>query len=64
MQTNKEAIEKFLKESLEMLCCPICKVKVELKEDGSGFKCEKCSRIYPIIDEIPMLRADEAIIEK
>lgn len=64
MKAGKESIENFLKESLEMLCCPICKVKIEIKADGSGFRCEKCYRVYPIIDEIPMLRADEAIIEK
>lgn len=64
MVNSKESVEKFLKESLEMLCCPVCKIKIHIKADGSGFRCEKCHRIYPIIDQIPMLRVDDAIIEK
>ncbi len=64
MIPTKESLESFLKESLEMLCCPICKIKVNIKADRSGFRCLECHRIYPIIDGIPMMRADEATIEK
>jgi uncharacterized protein YbaR (Trm112 family) len=49
---------------LEILACPVCKVKVELKTDGSGLKCNKCKRVYPIRDDIPVMLIDEAVIEE
>jgi uncharacterized protein YbaR (Trm112 family) len=52
------------KEMLEMLVCPACKAKVELKADGSGLKCVQCKRVYPISDDIPVMLVDEAVIEE
>lgn len=49
---------------LEILACPVCKVKVELKADGSGLKCIQCKRVYPIRDDIPVMLVDEAAIEE
>ncbi|HEY3138348.1 MAG TPA: Trm112 family protein, partial [Blastocatellia bacterium] len=49
---------------LEILACPVCKVKVELKPDGSGLKCVQCNRVYPIRDDIPVMLIDEAVIEE
>lgn len=49
---------------LEILACPVCKVKVELKADGNGLKCIQCKRVYPIRDEIPVMLVDEAAIEE
>ena len=49
---------------LEILACPVCKVKVELKPDGSALKCTKCKRVYPIRDDIPVMLVDEAVIEE
>ena len=51
------------KELLEILVCPLCKAPVRLKADGSGLKCEKCARVYPIKDDIPVMLVDEAKIE-
>ncbi|MBK6798458.1 MAG: Trm112 family protein [Acidobacteria bacterium] len=51
------------KELLEILRCPACRAKVELKPDGSGLKCSECRRVYPIRDEIPVMLVDEATIE-
>ena len=48
---------------LEILACPACKAKVELKADGSGLKCLECKRVYPIRDDIPVMLVDEAIVE-
>jgi uncharacterized protein YbaR (Trm112 family) len=48
---------------LEILACPLCKVRVELKPDGSGLKCVKCRRVYPVRDDIPVMLIDEATIE-
>jgi uncharacterized protein YbaR (Trm112 family) len=49
---------------LEILACPACKAKVELKPDGSSLKCVECRRVYPIRDDIPVMLVDEATIEK
>jgi uncharacterized protein len=51
------------KELLEILACPVCRTKVEIKPDGSGLKCVKCHRVYPIKDDIPIMLVDEAMIE-
>jgi hypothetical protein len=48
---------------LEILVCPACRAKVELKTDGSGLKCVECKRVYPIRDDIPVMLIDEATIE-
>jgi uncharacterized protein YbaR (Trm112 family) len=48
---------------LEILACPACRGKVELKDDGGGLKCVECRRVYPIRDDIPVMLVDEAIIE-
>jgi uncharacterized protein YbaR (Trm112 family) len=52
------------KELLEILVCPACKAKVELKADGSGLKCVECGRVYPVRDDIPVMLIDEATIEE
>jgi len=48
---------------LEILVCPSCRAKVELKPDGSGLKCIECKRVFPIRDDIPVMLVDEAKIE-
>ena len=48
---------------LEILVCPACRAKVELKPDGSSLKCVECKRVYPIRDDIPVMLIDEATIE-
>ena len=50
-------------ELLEILACPACKAKVELKSDGLALKCVECKRVYPIQDDIPVMLVDEAKIE-
>ena len=49
---------------MEILACPACKAKVELKPDGSALKCVECNRVYPIRDDIPVMLIDEATIEE
>jgi uncharacterized protein len=51
-------------ELLEILACPACKAKVELKPDGNALKCIECKRVYPIRDDIPVMLIDEATIEE
>jgi uncharacterized protein YbaR (Trm112 family) len=48
---------------LEILVCPECKAPVRLVHEGAGLKCEKCHRVYPIKDDIPVMLVDEAKIE-
>ncbi|MFN2578780.1 MAG: Trm112 family protein [Pyrinomonadaceae bacterium] len=48
---------------LEILVCPACRAKVQLKPDGSALKCVECKRVYPIRDDIPVMLIDEATIE-
>ncbi|MCS7131783.1 MAG: Trm112 family protein [Hadesarchaea archaeon] len=48
MFTAKEVISSKL---LEILACPVCKKRVELR--GEELICTKCGRHYPIVDGIP-----------
>ena len=52
-------------ELLEILRCPKCKSKVELKPDNSALKCvdPECALVYPIRDDIPVMLIDEALRE-
>lgn len=51
---------------IEILRCPKCKSKVEMKPDESALKCvnAECSLVYPIKDEIPVMLIEEATVEK
>ena len=51
-------------ELLEILICPACRAKLELKADGSGLRCVSCHRLYAIRDEIPNFLIDEATIDE
>ena len=48
---------------LEVLVCPACHAKLELKPDGSGLKCVECKRVYAIREDIPEMLIDKATIE-
>ena len=52
------------KELLDILVCPLDKSDLELKPDGSGLKCTRCKRVYPIRDDIPVMLIDEATVEE
>jgi uncharacterized protein len=53
-------------ELIEILRCPKCKSKVELKAASSALKCTnaECSLVYPIKDDIPVMIIEEATVEK
>jgi uncharacterized protein len=53
-------------ELIEILRCPKCKSKVELKPDASALKCTnaECSLVYPVKDDIPVMIIEEATVEK
>ena len=48
---------------LDILVCPACKQKLDLKPDGSGLRCVACHRLYPVRDDIPVMLVDEATID-
>lgn len=50
-------------ELLDILVCPLDKAPVHIQPDQSGLKCEKCHRVYPIKDDIPVMLVEEATIE-
>jgi uncharacterized protein YbaR (Trm112 family) len=50
-------------ELLEILACPVCIAPVKLTADKQGLRCEKCRRVYPIRNDIPVMLVDEARIE-
>jgi uncharacterized protein len=49
---------------LDILVCPVCKGPLLLrKEPGESLKCTACRRVYPVRDNIPIMLADEAVID-
>ncbi len=52
---------KKFEEFLDILACPKCKGDLELVRDPQGFLCKRCSLLYPIKDEIPVMLVEEAI---
>jgi len=47
------------KELLEILACPRCHSKIELR-DPDKLRCPSCKVIYPIVDGIPVMLIEEA----
>jgi uncharacterized protein YbaR (Trm112 family) len=46
-------------ELLEILACPKCHTKVEMKEPDK-LRCPSCRVLYPIVDGIPVMLIEEA----
>ena len=61
--TPVEGIMSISPELLENLVCPVCKEPVNLTPNEDGLKCQKCKRVYPVKDGIPVMLVDEAKIE-
>jgi uncharacterized protein YbaR (Trm112 family) len=51
-------------ELLDILACPVCIKSVHLTTDGKGLKCDQCKRVYPIVDDIPVMLIEEATIQE
>ena len=43
-----------------LLVCPLCKGKVEIREDDQEIWCRADGLAFPIRDDIPVMLADEA----
>lgn len=52
------------KDLLDILVCPLCKARVDMKPDQSGLKCVECKRVYPMRDDIPVMMIEAAKIEE
>jgi len=37
---------------------------VHLTDDDTGLRCEKCHRVYPIRDDIPVMLVEEAKLDE
>ena len=48
---------------LEILVCPACRTPVHVVKAGAGLQCATCHRVYPILDDIPIMLVDEATVE-
>ncbi len=48
---------------LSILVCPACKKPLAYNPQAQTLKCAACRRVYPIVDDIPVLLVDEAKIE-
>ena len=49
---------------LSILACPKCRGDLQLLgalEQGQGFLCAGCDKVYPIYDGVPVLLVDKAI---
>jgi uncharacterized protein YbaR (Trm112 family) len=55
--------EERIKAYLEFLACPKCKGALVYHKDEKteGFLCQKCSLLYPIVDDIPEMLIEAAI---
>lgn len=49
---------------LDILACPKCKGKLDLKPAEDGLACAKCAVVYPVKDDIPIMLVDQAIPNK
>jgi uncharacterized protein len=45
---------------LEIIACPKCKGRLELKSDGTALLCRACRLAYSVVDEIPNLITEDA----
>jgi hypothetical protein len=63
MAASREGGVAIDPELLKILACPACRTEVRLTEDGQGLLCSSCRRRYAIVDDIPIMLAEEASIE-
>lgn len=45
---------------LEIRACPVCRQPVKITPAGDGLRCHACRRVYPIIDDIPVMLVERA----
>ena len=45
---------------LDIIACPKCKGRLEMKPDESALLCQACQLAYPVVDDIPDLIIEDA----
>jgi uncharacterized protein YbaR (Trm112 family) len=56
-QPDSSRRASLLASIVDQLACPACQAAMRL--DVTALQCTGCSRLYPIVDGIPVLIADE-----
>mgnify|MGYP003525000672 CR=1 FL=1 len=46
---------------LNILVCPACHGRLDYQPDQNRLICQACQVAYPVVDDVPVLLADEAI---
>ena len=49
------------KELIDILACPKCKGDLIYKESENFLVCNKCKRMYPVKDDIPVMIIEDAL---
>jgi uncharacterized protein len=45
---------------IEVLGCPACEDRPPLEKTDAGLRCDRCGRVYPVVDGLPILVTDRA----
>lgn len=48
-------------ELLQILACPTCKGELIQIEDDPFLHCKRCSKGYPVVEDIPILLPDHTV---
>ncbi len=48
------------KDLIDILACPKCKGKIDLRPDETAFVCRGCRLVFAVTDEIPNFILEEA----
>jgi uncharacterized protein YbaR (Trm112 family) len=46
---------------LQIIACPKCKGRLEVRPDEGALLCLACRLVYPVVDEIPDLIIEDAL---
>jgi len=61
-QESKDCMTKIDVKLLEQIACPACEERPSLAETQEGLYCAQCERTYPVVDGIPVLLIEEAVM--
>jgi uncharacterized protein YbaR (Trm112 family) len=57
-----QSLNKFDARVLEQLACPVCFGVLRIDALDGQIHCAACLRVYPLVDGIPVLIAERALI--
>jgi uncharacterized protein YbaR (Trm112 family) len=57
-----QSFNKFDARVLEQLACPVCFGMLRLDTSDGQIHCVECVRVYPLVDGIPVLIGERALI--